>query len=1756
MATKDDLLFGNIAARKGLAKSEHINLCLQIQASDEAANAPKRTLGQIMVERGYITPVQVELVLDEQRRLSAPKLVGPYQVIAKLGEGGMGAVYKALVPATGLEVALKVLPKKHADNASFITRFKREAEAGIALEHPHIVRMFDVGDANGIHFMAMELVEGGDLRKKLKERGVFSEREALEIARDVALALQHAHEKGMIHRDVKPDNIMFSKEGRAKLSDFGLVKFTDPEAAHLTQSGATVGTPHYIAPEQARGEKDLDIRVDIYALGGTLYHLVTGRTPFVGSSAFEIVNQHLTATLTPPDELNSGLSDGCVAVIEKMLAKDREDRYHAPSDVVADLERVLRGEEPTGASLDEGKSSVQISAKRKAKVQARGVPRRSTGQQVLPARRATEGPLKAVREAPREGQAPAEPSSAKRNVYVFAGAGAGVLLLLVFLVASLGGESPPEKKKADLKTPAPPAPPGPSGPVAPTPAPQNKEREAQAAFDELSRFAGIDASNKAARAARIEEFLVKHGDSIVASRARAMLEQLKAPAPQPLAAAKDWSAEWTFVGKGTDVNPSHLLGDFNGRTSVWQTHPDGDQITPAKWTRKLKLEAGQKPVLRLDVSAVGNRDWVLVACANGQELLNKVILGTAWQPIAVDLSAFAGQEVTLELWNKAGGQQAWDCEHGYWDRVRIENDAANRTNAGFVYLGDLPASEVRGTWQGQFWKKGKINDQNLRISVNGKESPNGIFLHPAANSSSHVSYCLDKPFRFFAGAAALNDSAEKSESPLTFRILGDGRSLWQSKPIQASKQPQDFELDITGIKKLELMVECPGPDSWAHAVWIEPRLLPAENTGLTRGLIGHWMLDESQGSVAKDASGNGHDGKIVGDVKWVDGKFGKALAFDGDGDWLGLPDRLIAGNNSISISAWFKTTAHGVILGYQNKMVQEQPGSYVPSIYVGSDGRLRAGFWHNLQDKIKDPDGIVKVNDDTWHHVALCTGQGKQQVYLDGKVCRQIEGDPNYRDMHLNQIGTGFSQDWPNTNSQWFGFKGFLDDVRIYNRALSDEEVKALYEGKTAATPATVSDAWRKIFDGTTTNGFTMDSKQDWEVRNGALVNRNTGKAAKTAAVFADGEVRIVFEIADSDYFYLAVRQGSAGKAFLEFEKNLARTLAGKPHELIFSCAGEQVKAKLDGNPVEVKVYERVAAEGAIQFSARNGTLAIRGIEFRGLEGLDQSQPGEAAWANAIDLLKLVDPKADAVKGKWELKDGGVCSDETMHARIEIPYRSPEEYDFRITFSRLSGNEAVSQFLSHSKASFLWMMGGGGNTIFGFEVVGGKEANNNPTTVKSPRCLENGQRYISVVQVRKTGIKAFLNGQLVSSWKPEFGALDVHNFWKLRDGSLLGLGSWKSSTQFYKAEVLEVTGKGEVLRQAGAITAPETTPPLVDKQGAKDAIHWETWNDIGGGTVANLTQHPNFPLFPSETNELTSFETPANRADNYGSRMCGYIHPPLDGDYIFWIASDDEGELWLSTDAGRKNIRRIAEVRAAKGVREWEKDGGQKSAAIALKAGQKYYLEALQKDAGGPDHLAVGWQLPNGTQERPIPGTRLSPRASAKWVTLDITSTSAGNIETKFIKQKDGSMLVAGTALRNDTYSIGTRPNLKNIVAVRLEVLPDDSLPGKGPGRADNGNFVLTDFKLAVDGRLVVLQNPRADYSQSDLPVAGVLDDKKDTGWGVGGQTGKPHAAVFELAKPFNAVALGFVLAHESKWPNYNIGRFRLSVALDEAEKP
>jgi len=271
------------------------------------------------------------------------KMVGGFEILEKIGQGAMGAVFKARQVSVDRIVALKVLPPKFAKDEAFVTRFLREARSAAKLSHPNIVEAIDAGQAAGYYYFAMEFVDGRTLSDIVKAEGTLPERRALEIVRDVARALDCAHEAGLIHRDVKPDNVLVTAGGVAKLADLGLAREVERGNSTLTKVGTALGTPDFISPEQVRGDADIDGRTDIYSLGATLYHLLVGSPPYTGSTVTETMSKHLTKPVPDARRANPQVSVAAAGIIRTAMAKDRDRRYPDAKRFLRAVERLLAG---------------------------------------------------------------------------------------------------------------------------------------------------------------------------------------------------------------------------------------------------------------------------------------------------------------------------------------------------------------------------------------------------------------------------------------------------------------------------------------------------------------------------------------------------------------------------------------------------------------------------------------------------------------------------------------------------------------------------------------------------------------------------------------------------------------------------------------------------------------------------------------------------------------------------------------------------------------------------------------------------------------------------------------------------------------------------------------------------------------------------------------------------------------------------------------------------------------------------------------------------------------------------------------------------------------------------------------------------------------------------------------------------------------------------------------------------------------------
>ena len=262
--------------------------------------------------------------------------LGDFELKKKLGKGGMGEVFLARQISLDRLVALKTLSKELAKKGDFVARFEREAKSMAKIDHPNVVKIYAVDSFKGIHFAAIEYIDGQSIQKWLEHLGRFSVADAVYVAIVSAEALRHAHSKNMVHRDIKPDNILVTKKGIVKVADFGLAKAMDEEVS-MTQSGTGLGTPLYMAPEQARNAKHVDERVDIYALGATLYHLLTGKLPFMGNTALELIIAKEKGTYPTARSHRTEIPERLDLIIDKMMAKDPNHRYKSCDDVLRDL---------------------------------------------------------------------------------------------------------------------------------------------------------------------------------------------------------------------------------------------------------------------------------------------------------------------------------------------------------------------------------------------------------------------------------------------------------------------------------------------------------------------------------------------------------------------------------------------------------------------------------------------------------------------------------------------------------------------------------------------------------------------------------------------------------------------------------------------------------------------------------------------------------------------------------------------------------------------------------------------------------------------------------------------------------------------------------------------------------------------------------------------------------------------------------------------------------------------------------------------------------------------------------------------------------------------------------------------------------------------------------------------------------------------------------------------------------------------------
>jgi serine/threonine-protein kinase len=372
MARKGPTTFEELAVENGLVTEAQVTECQALQGSAAgdgtsaiAVDGPDAGLPspieKIMLAKGFMTEDQVRAIKTALGRLQRDEdkgdalRIGNYEVIGKIGDGGLGTVYKARQISMSRDVALKVLHKKWLSDEEFKKRFLLEARLAGRLSHQNLIQVYDVGRDRGVYYFSMEFIDGETVEDMIDRIGPLDVPVAIDIVIQIMHSINYIKQWDIVHRDIKPGNMMMTRKGQVKLGDFGFVKSKlDPV---ISTEGEVLGTPDYISPEQAMGADNIDWRSDQYSLGCSLYHMMTGKPPYEGSGS-AVMRQHIKSELPDPRTINPKIPDAVMTILERMMAKNPADRFQDALHLIEDLELVKMGQSPSSARLDAGKSTI------------------------------------------------------------------------------------------------------------------------------------------------------------------------------------------------------------------------------------------------------------------------------------------------------------------------------------------------------------------------------------------------------------------------------------------------------------------------------------------------------------------------------------------------------------------------------------------------------------------------------------------------------------------------------------------------------------------------------------------------------------------------------------------------------------------------------------------------------------------------------------------------------------------------------------------------------------------------------------------------------------------------------------------------------------------------------------------------------------------------------------------------------------------------------------------------------------------------------------------------------------------------------------------------------------------------------------------------------------------------------------------------------------------------------------------------------
>jgi serine/threonine-protein kinase len=801
-----------------------------------------RALARTLLERNWLTPYQANQLLQGRGQ---DLLLGPYRILDRLGEGGMGQVFKAHHVSMDRTIALKMIPKERMSDPTAVGRFQREVRAVAKLSHPNIVIAFEVNQAGQTPFLAMEYVDGVDLARLVQQSGPLTIPRACEYIRQAAIGLQHAHEKGLVHRDIKPGNLMVARPNPEqppviKILDFGLARFESDSvhAGRLTQLGKVVGTVDYMAPEQAQDARNTDIRADIYSLGCSLFYLLTGKPPFPGEDVVEKIGARLLGNIPLVRQSRPEVSPALERVLAKMMAPNPGDRYQTPGEAASALAVHTRDE----LLPDANTTAAQLPSKAIQSLQ-----QRPQGNAIVAAPDYAFGQLISNSFKDKTPQR-------RRSIpvgMVLAGLSAVIILVIVLLVCIPRDSGPNDAQTNNSNRGKPlPAPPLITS-LSPTtgsatggtavriigtgfqPGSQVFFNNAIAKTTSTPTATSLTAVTPPLAIGKADVKVTNpDGQASVLSGAFNALPQN--PLPNDL--VKVYLADcnhvswvgWGLFGKYGKGPWGRDILSVNGVKSPKDlfTHPRADSYSSVKYNLDgMGAVAFETKVAISDSADAPQRITPLTFQVVGDG--NVLWASKPTKSLRQTQHCRVNVEKTHVLELRVNCPGTAHSAHAVWLDPCVLSTMKLLTppqaNGWRRYLSDLNEFDWMGL--GELAKYGK----GVEISVVGVKFPKGLSTHPRTNSSSIVKYTLDglNAVRFEANVAindAANDGSYKIRTPLTFQVFSDGNLLWSSEPMQDFWHTQGFNLNVEKTRVLELRVNCPGPVIRADAVWLDPCL--------------------------------------------------------------------------------------------------------------------------------------------------------------------------------------------------------------------------------------------------------------------------------------------------------------------------------------------------------------------------------------------------------------------------------------------------------------------------------------------------------------------------------------------------------------------------------------------------------------------------------------------------------------------------------------------------------------------------------------------------------------------------------------------------------------------------------------------------------------------------------------------------------------------------------------------------------------------